>query len=197
MSLLKGVEQLLRAVQNLGLSGDCRVNCRQARFCSRRIVLITMVSCDAGIRANIGSRAIHDDESEAQVFTAADLVWLGYVGGAYGSSGVLYQAGSAGLPVISMADGLIGWTVRKHKLGISLDTTDTAKVVDAIERMRNDEPMMREFGENGRRLAKSHTGTAFAKTICDSLAESLDDGEENGSIVPGEEISLHSESQGP
>ena len=197
VSLLKGVEQLLRAVQNL----DCPeiVALIAGKPDSAAAALFSSPWCRAMQESGqlLVRAEFHDDESEAQVFTAADLVWLGYVGGAYGSSGVLYQAGSAGLPVISMADGLIGWTVRKHKLGISLDTTDTAKVVDAIERMRNDEPMMREFGENGRRLAKSHTGTAFAKTICDSLAESLDDGEENGSIVPGEEISLHSESQGP
>ncbi len=197
VSLLKGVEQLLRAVQNL----DCPaiVALIAGKPDSAAAALFSSPWCRAMQESGqlLVRAEFHDNESEAQVFTAADLVWLGYVGGAYGSSGVLYQAGSAGLPVISMADGLIGWTVRKHKLGISLDTTDTAKVVDAIECMRNDEPMMREFGENGRRLAKSHTGTAFAKTICDSLAESLDDGEENGSIVPGEEISLHSESQGP
>ena len=178
VSCLKGVEQLLRAVQKL----DCP-----------EIVALIAGKPDSAVAAIFSSpwcRAMqesgqllvrtefHDDESEAQVFAAADLVWLGYVGGAYGSSGVLFQAGSAGLPVISMADGLIGWTVRKHKLGISLDPTDTAKVVDAIECMRNDESMMRKFGENGHRLARSHTGTAFAKTICDSLADSLDDFEE-------------------
>ncbi|MGI9262288.1 MAG: glycosyltransferase, partial [Woeseiaceae bacterium] len=94
-------------------------------------------------------------------------------GGAYGSSGVLYQAGSAGLPVISMAEGLVGWTVKKHRLGIAMDVTDLPGVVNAIQSLRDDESMLREFGENGRRLAKSHTGAAFGNTICDALAESV------------------------
>ena len=175
VSSLKGVEQLLRAVQSLD---------------HPEVVALVAGKPDPAIAALFSSpwcRAMqesgqllvragfHDDESEAKVFSAADLVWLGYAGGAYGSSGVLYQAGSAGLPVISMADGLIGWTVRKHKLGISLDTSDTSGVVDAIQRLRHDKLMMQEFGENGRRLAKSHTGTAFAETICNALATSISD----------------------
>ena len=175
LSRRKGVEQLLRAVQSLDHPG---------------VVALVAGKPDGDIEALFSSpwcRAMQesgqllvrggfqDDESEAKVFSAADLVWLGYVGGAYGSSGVLYQAGAAGLPVISMADGLIGWTVRKHKLGISLDTSDTSGVVDAIQRLRHDKSMMREFGENGRRLAKCHTGAAFAETICNALATSISD----------------------
>ncbi len=196
VSRLKGVEQLLRAVQSMD---------------HPQVVALVAGKPDPAIAALFSSpwcRAMqesgqllvragfHDDESEAKVFSAADLVWLGYVGGAYGSSGVLYQAGSAGLPVISMADGLIGWTVRKHKLGISLDTSDTSGVVDAIQRLRHDKSMMREFGENGRRLAKCHTGAAFAETICNALVASISDGDKNGLIVPGKERALHSDSRG-
>ena len=107
------------------------------------------------------------------------MVWLGYIGGAYGSSGVLYQAGSAGLPVISMAEGLVGWAVRTHKLGISLDASDESAVVEAIQLLYQDEVIRRECGENGRRLAESHTGAAFAAVICDALAASIAESRES------------------
>jgi hypothetical protein len=96
-----------------------------------------------------------------------------------------------------MADGLVGRTVRKHSLGISLDTSDTPGVVDAIQRLRDDESMMREFGENGRRLAKRHTGAVFAETICDALEASIADDGHNGSIFRGTVESQHPESRGP
>ena len=172
LSRRKGVEQLLRAVQALAQSD---------------VVALVAGKPDANIQTLFSSpwcRAMQesgqlviragfqDDAAETEVFAAADLAWLGYVGGAYGSSGVLYQAGSAGLPVIAMADGLVGWTVEKHNLGIALNVTDVPGVVNAIQSLRDDESMRRNFGENGRRLAKSHTGAAFANTICDALAES-------------------------
>jgi glycosyltransferase involved in cell wall biosynthesis len=115
----------------------------------------------------------HNDETEARVFSAANVVWLGYIGGAYGSSGILYQAGSASLPVISTVDDLIGLAVRTHKLGIALDAAVVASVADAIRRLRQDDSLLRDFGENGRRIARSHTGTSFATSICDALVSGL------------------------
>jgi glycosyltransferase involved in cell wall biosynthesis len=173
LSRRKGVEDLLRAVQSLG---------------QPEVVALVAGKPDRTITAMLSSpwcRALQesgqlvfragfqDDKSEAMVFAAADVVWLGYSGGAYGSSGVLYQAGSAGLPVISMVEGLIGWTVEEHRLGVALNTSDVPGVVSVIQRLRDDESMLREFGENGRRLAKHHTGAAFADTICSALATSI------------------------
>jgi glycosyltransferase involved in cell wall biosynthesis len=170
VSRLKGVEELLRSVQRLNdpeviaLVAGKPVPEVEALF-SEPQYLAMQESGQLVLRAEF-----QDDVAEAKLFAAADLVWLGYVGGAYGSSGVLYQAGAAGLPVISMADGLIGWTVREHNLGVTVDPTDTAAVVDVIRGLRDEEETMRKFGENGRRLAKRHTGAAFAATICDALA---------------------------
>lgn len=173
LSRRKGVEQLLRAVQNLDSPGVVALVAGKPD--DDVVALLSSPWCrvmqDSGqllIRAGF-----QDDESEARVFAAADLVWLGYIGGAYGSSGVLYQAGAAGLPVISMSHGLVGWTVRQYELGISLDVSDTDAVVCAIKRLRDDEKLRRECGDNGLRLARQHTGVAFAETICDALAASF------------------------
>ncbi len=114
-------------------------------------------------------------DEERSLFEAADVVWLGYVGGAYGSSGVLYQAGSLGLPVIATDVGLIGWAVTRYDVGIALDPTEGSAVIDAIRRLRNDSDLRHRLGSNGRELAHGHTGVAFAKAICDALENSAGD----------------------
>ena len=169
----KGIEQLLSAVQNLGdpdvmvlVAGKPDEDIASLLSSTRYREL--QESGQLLVRAEF-----HDDAAEVRVFSAATVVWLGYIGGAYGSSGVLYQAGSAGLPVISMADGLVGLTVREHELGITLDASDVSAVADAIRRLRQDEVLLRRFGDNGRRLARNHTGNEFAASICDALASGL------------------------
>lgn len=178
LSPRKGVQQLLRALQKLD---DSAVHVLVAGNPDQAIAeLLSAPWCQelCGSGRLTVREGFHDDESEARVFSAADVVWLGYVGGAYGSSGVLYQAGSASLPVISMAEGLVGWAVGKYKLGITLDAADGAAVLEAIQLLYQDEVMRRECGENGRRLAASHTGAAFANTLCDSLVASITDSQE-------------------
>jgi glycosyltransferase involved in cell wall biosynthesis len=178
LSRRKGVEQLLRAVESLG---EAKVVALVAGKPDDEIAeLLSSNWCrDMQKSGQLVARAeFHDDQSEAEVFCAANLVWLGYTGGSFGSSGVLYQAGSAGLPVISMAEGLVGWAVREYDLGITLDPDDSSAVVDAINRLRCDKSMLKRFGDNGRRVAKHHTGAEFANTICSAL-------EASGSVANG------------
>lgn len=72
------------------------------------------------------------EKEEQLVFVASDYAWLGYVSGFYGSSGVLYQAGSIGLPVIAMKDGLIGKLVERYSLGILIDPHNKNSIVEAL-----------------------------------------------------------------
>ena len=74
----------------------------------------------------------HNDVDEYRVFRAADFVWLGYSMGFYGSSGVLYQASAAALPVVAMEQGLIGHLVRRYKLGITVNPDDGAAIIDGL-----------------------------------------------------------------
>lgn len=74
----------------------------------------------------------HDDSGEYLVFTAADFVWLGYVAGFYGSSGVLYKAVSAGLLVVAMKQGLIGRLVKQHELGVTVDPENGESVCQGL-----------------------------------------------------------------
>jgi glycosyltransferase involved in cell wall biosynthesis len=68
-------------------------------------------------------------EDELDLFSACDVIWLGYKGH-YGMSGVLVQAYRFGKPVIATADGLIGWFCRTGELGPVIDDLS----VDSINR---------------------------------------------------------------
>ena len=169
----KSINQLLRALENLG---DSDVMVLVAGKPDEDIATLLSSSRSRELQASgqllVGAK-FHNDETEARMFSAANVVWLGYIGGAYGCSGVLYQAGSASLPVISTVDGLVGLTVRTHKLGIALDAADVTAVADAKRRLRQDDSLLRDFGENGRRIARSRIGTVFATSICDALVSGL------------------------
>ncbi len=112
--------------------------------------------------------AFLDDAQEATAFAASDAVWVGYRGW-YGMSGVLVQSGAAGLPVVSMDEGLVAYLVERHKLGLTVPIADTPKVAAAIMRLANEPSLAREMGENGLRLAPQHTPEAFGNAICDHI----------------------------
>lgn len=80
----------------------------------------------------------HDDEEESEVFSASDVVWIAYVNGSFGSSGVLHQSVGFGLPVIASAAGLIGTLVERFQIGITLDPTQTTSVTSALKAFAED-----------------------------------------------------------
>lgn len=175
LSRRKGVEQLLKAVEALDVP---QVVALVAGKPDTEIAEFLYSDWCRGLQESgklIVRAEFHDDQSEAAVFGASDLVWLGYTGGSFGSSGVLYQAGSAGLPVISMAEGLVGWTVREFELGVTVNPHDLSEVVNTIDSLRLNKTVLKKLGDNGQRLAKRHTGKAFADTICGCLASSIKD----------------------
>ena len=183
LSRRKGVDQLLRAVESI--DSDNVVALVAGRADGETESLLATNRCRAMQDSGrlIVMNGFHDDEAEAALFGAADAVWLGYVGGAYGSSGVLFQAGSARLPVVAMELGLIGWMVREHDAGITLDPQDTVSVSDSIRRLRNDRELRRRYGDNCRRLAQQHTGAEFAGNVCRALESAV--GEVPGGVADG------------
>jgi len=81
-------------------------------------------------RLKIIARFIESAEEPA-LFSAADIIWVGYQGH-YNSSGILAQAASAGRPVLACKEGVIGWQTQRHNLGKTVDVKDTSEVVMAV-----------------------------------------------------------------
>ena len=78
-----------------------------------------------------------DDAMEQMVFAATDIVWLGYRNH-YTMSGVLAIAAIACKPVIASKEGLIGWYVQEHALGVVISTEmSTVAVRELIDLLVN------------------------------------------------------------
>lgn len=76
-------------------------------------------------------RFISSDD-ELDLFSACDVVWLGYKGH-YGMSGVLVQAYRFAKPVVATADGLIGWFCRTGELGPVIDDLSPSSINRALD----------------------------------------------------------------
>ncbi|RDU95992.1 glycosyltransferase [Trinickia dinghuensis] len=114
------------------------------------------------------------DEVEFDLFSACDVVWLGYKGH-YGMSGVLVQAYRFGKRVVATSEGLIGWFCAGGKLGPVLDDLSPKAIVCGIA-----EALAEAADAGGRTILGSHgallalnTLDAFKRTLRDAAAVSV------------------------
>jgi glycosyltransferase involved in cell wall biosynthesis len=96
------------------------------------------------------------EEEESTVFSAADVVWLGYHGH-YQMSGVLVQAGMMGLPNIACEEGLIGWLTTRHQSGVVVPICCPSIVAKGIKDLFEIPGRAQQYGSNGRKAYASHT----------------------------------------
>ncbi len=171
LSPKKGIEQLLRAV----LAGNlpdvvvllAGVQDDRIRDLLSKPWVIHLVEADQLLIFP----QFHNEDQEYRVFRASNAVWLGYIGNSFGSSGVLYQACSLGLPVLATSNGLIGWIVNHHNIGVTFDPTDVEKVAQSINLLFNDRNLITVFSANAEKLAIWHSATKFGDSICDAIQQ--------------------------
>ncbi|ACC71633.1 glycosyltransferase [Paraburkholderia phymatum] len=113
------------------------------------------------------------NEMERDLFSACDVVWLGYKGH-YGMSGVLVQAYRFDKPVVATSDGLIGWFCRDGQLGPCLDDLSA----DSIKRALADIAAKWQRGEKYQRpldhlLARNTLGQ-FKETLRQSITAAIE-----------------------
>jgi glycosyltransferase involved in cell wall biosynthesis len=106
--------------------------------------LVVAGAQDAEVRASLGAALSRlqpapvvmdrfiSSETELDLFSACDVVWLGYKGH-YGMSGVLVQAFRFAKPVVATADGLIGWFCRTGELGPVVEDLSASAVNRALD----------------------------------------------------------------
>ncbi|GMV68717.1 MAG: hypothetical protein AMXMBFR76_11560 [Pseudomonadota bacterium] len=107
-----------------------------------------------------------ETQEEPLLFSAADIVWIGYRGH-YTASGVLVQAASAGRPVIACEEGIIGWQTRRHGLGEVVKPEDPAAVCAAIGALLQGPPARKVCADVGPAFRSS-----FA-SACDALVAAI------------------------
>jgi glycosyltransferase involved in cell wall biosynthesis len=111
-------------------------------------------------------------EAEVQgLLAACDLMLLTYQRHV-GSSGVLIRAAAAGTPVLATDYGVIGEQVRRHRLGITLDATNSDSIRAAIEAWI-ERPRAIPFDlRTATAFARENTAELFAETIFSRLLRS-------------------------
>lgn len=165
----KGISELLTALGTLCVNQevDVIIAGRQSTSVRETIDSPEFVSLVSTGQLHRIDRFLNVKE-ELAVFSAADIVWLGYRD-FYMMSGVLVQAGQMSLPVIATSDGLIGRLTKTHGLGLVVDIRDSCEVRRAIELLAASSALRMEFGKNGKKIFSTHTVCNFVDTIFRSL----------------------------
>lgn len=170
LSLRKGINQLLEAMIDHKVPSNIVVilagkpdrdiyNILQTTLCQRLL--------ESG--RIIMRLYFHDENQEYNVFMASDFVWLGYVSGFYGSSGVLYQAVHASLPIIGMKDGLIGKMIERYSLGITINPSDIDSVVRGLINASTYRQRNPASQDDQKRLAAKHSYHEYCERVFASL----------------------------
>jgi glycosyltransferase involved in cell wall biosynthesis len=83
-----------------------------------------------------------------------------------GTSHTLVEAAAAGTPVIVHAGGLLGYTVRRHGLGLVIDCRDPDALRSAIVELAESDATRLRFAPNLADFAARHSLEAFSSAIC-------------------------------
>jgi glycosyltransferase involved in cell wall biosynthesis len=111
-------------------------------------------------------RVLSDAERD-QVFSAADVVWVGYRNHAY-MSGVLVLAGRAGLPVVGTSEGEIGRLIAEYRFGIAARIDRQAEVISALRAML-DAGTRTAMGQRALSAFADHTVENFGASVLEVL----------------------------
>ncbi len=172
LSRRKGTLELLAAAELLG-----EQSCRQA--CLVLAGRIAAGDSETVLRQVAWLRAtrplqivVHDrfiDEAEVrQCYAMADVVLVPYQRHV-GNSGVLMRAAAAGVPVLGPDYGLLGHLIRRHRLGLAIDTTSPRALAMGIERFLGQDPASLIDAARADALARRNDARAFGATIFTSL----------------------------
>ncbi len=174
----KGIRELLQAVEELSREQSA-VQVHLAGRQNEPVRALMKTPLATGLKRRnrlMVSEGFQDEEQEYRAFRSADAVWVGYVMGFTGSSGVLIQAASIGLPAIASDEGLVGWLTKRHGLGVTVTPGETSSVKRAITELAGNEALRNGCAENGRRFARRHTADGFGAAVCDVIAAGVKGG---------------------
>ena len=133
----KGLEELFQIIKSKYISKNIRLIVAGKQFSSTKTFLkSTEVKKLIYEKKIIIFSGWQNEQTEAKLFTAADVVWIAYKNYSY-PSGVLYQAASFGLPVILSNDGLINQLNKKYKFGISINIFNINESAKKINKLMN------------------------------------------------------------
>lgn len=169
LTLRKGIEILSRATEdnNFPSDGHLLLAGKQDEEVEEFLRSPLAIKLKVNGRIHQMNRFLNTNE-ENIVFSAADVVWLGYQGH-YHMSGVLVQAGVMGLPVLACEEGLIGWLTKRYTSGLVVPTSNPSAIANAIAELSQNENVAQQYGENGRLAYASHNLENFSKILVETI----------------------------
>ena len=105
---------------------------------------------------------------ESLIFSAVDLIWVGYQKNFPFLSGVLYQAAVMHKPIIASNHGIINWMNKKYNLGYSVDIEDEELLIKKIN-LLCDRNIYKKFSRNSKFLAQKANPRFFMRQIYKDL----------------------------
>lgn len=109
------------------------------------------------------------DEEERALFSAADLVWLGYGPEFDGQSGLLALAAAYGIPVLAKHTGMIGDTAAQHGLGVLIRPEQTDDVAATLVRLKENPGLLNPMRDRAAAFAHTRPLENFATVICSAI----------------------------
>lgn len=85
---------------------------------------------------------------EEKVFSASDLIWIVYKNSSLGSSGLLFLAKKAGIPIITSKFGLPYWFNKKYKLGPSVALKDKKNIIKILNKLSYRKTFYQKYKKN-------------------------------------------------
>lgn len=111
------------------------------------------------LRAGVYTKAEH-----SLALCAVSGVWVGYRDHAF-SSGVLWEAAAAGVPVIGCSSGLIAYDIMSNDIGLTVDISDPVAVMRGLMQLTGDIDSRSRWRENALRVGAEHTSKGFGEGI--------------------------------
>ena len=169
MSEKKGIKNIILAIKKINIKNITVLLAGKHDDYIRKLIQSSDAQDLISNRQLIVSSGFQNDLQEYNAFKSSDCVWIGYVGSHFGSSGVLYQSASLGLPVLGCNSGLIGWLIKQYDIGISFNPVDIIECARAIERMFTNKQHYRKYSKNIQKLSIDHSARKFGEAICDQI----------------------------
>lgn len=165
----KGIIHVLDALAEVDMDTSISLKIAGPIVQDREVILAAAnrLQNKPGISVEIDDRYLSELEI-ADYIHKSDVVLLTYTNH-IGSSNMLHKAAFAGTPVIGTDEGLVGRQIMQHKLGITVDSTNTSEIASAIEEMARG--AYRMDYESAHQFAAKSTPLAFASTIFKSICD--------------------------
>ncbi|MEM7479420.1 MAG: glycosyltransferase [Planctomycetota bacterium] len=170
LDLRKGPEQLLQAVDSLDEASKRKLCLVMAGKLDEKVESSVLAAIERLQAQQSSQIVLHNeyitDTSVQDYYELADIALTTYQRH-MGMSSALIRAGLAGKPVLSSSYGLMGEIVRRHQLGIQIDTTDPNEFSEGLSKVINEDSGELFDASEALSFAETHSPDALGRTLQD------------------------------